>query len=77
MAKKTLLTVVKNPDGIGWEEIPIPVPLPEAIYPVGSVFLLTTTDNPATLLGYGTWTAHGKDKIGTPKIDIYVWERTA
>ncbi len=28
---------------------------PEAAWPVGSVFVSTVPDDPATLLGFGTW----------------------
>lgn len=34
------------------------------IYPVGSIYMnATSADNPATLLGFGTWTAFGAGKV--------------
>ena len=36
----------------------------QAMYPVGSVYInATSTTNPATLLGFGTWTAIGAGKV--------------
>jgi hypothetical protein len=35
----------------------------EAAYPVGSIYLATVSTNPATLLGFGTWTAYGEGKV--------------
>jgi hypothetical protein len=30
-----------------------------AVYPVGSIYVATVSTNPATLLGFGTWSAFG------------------
>ena len=36
----------------------------QAIYPVGSIYInASDTTNPATLLGFGTWTAFGAGKV--------------
>ena len=36
----------------------------EAIYPVGSIYInATNSTNPATLLGFGTWTAFGAGRV--------------
>lgn len=32
-------------------------------FPVGSIFVATVSTNPATLLGYGTWSAFGAGKV--------------
>ena len=32
-------------------------------FPVGSVFLAVVSTNPATLLGYGTWSAFGAGRL--------------
>ena len=32
-------------------------------FPVGSIFIATVSTNPATLLGYGTWSAFGAGKV--------------
>lgn len=34
-----------------------------AIWPVGSIFISVVSTNPATLLGYGTWTAFGAGRF--------------
>ena len=36
----------------------------QALYPVGSIYInASSTTNPATLLGFGTWTAFGEGKV--------------
>lgn len=35
----------------------------EVIYPVGSIYTATVSTNPATLLGFGTWTAFADGKV--------------
>ncbi len=42
-------------------------------FPVGSVYLAVVATDPATLLGYGTWSQIAK---GTD-LDIWKWTRTA
>lgn len=32
-------------------------------FPIGSIFISTVTDNPASLLGYGTWVAFGAGQV--------------
>lgn len=32
-------------------------------FPVGSIFMAVVADNPATLLGYGTWSAFGAGRV--------------
>lgn len=32
-------------------------------FPVGSIFVTVSASNPATLLGYGTWTAFGTGRV--------------
>ena len=47
-------------------------------FPVGSVFFGTTSTNPATTLGFGTWSAVQSGiwiSIGT--VDIYIWRRVS
>lgn len=41
--------------------------------PVGGVFICTTTQDPATLLGYGTWerTAVGRFIVGLDENDVH------
>ena len=34
-----------------------------ALYPVGSLYTATVSTNPATLLGFGTWTAFGAGRV--------------
>jgi hypothetical protein len=34
-----------------------------AAWPVGSIFTATVSTNPATLLGFGTWAAHGTGRV--------------
>ena len=34
----------------------------QAVYPVGSIYISTTSTNPATTFGFGTWTAFGAGK---------------
>ena len=38
----------------------------QALYPVGSIYIATVSTNPATLLGFGTWTAFatGRTLVG-------------
>lgn len=43
-----------------------------AAYPIGSVYLTVRTANPATLLGFGTWT-----ELSDPWPAIHAWRRTA
>ena len=59
-------------------------------YPVGSLYATeTSTDNPATILGFGTWTKYAPkdltwddaevtwaESVGVTD-DVYVWKRTA
>jgi hypothetical protein len=36
----------------------------EMVYPVGSIYVnATSTENPATLLGFGTWVEHGSGRV--------------
>ena len=35
----------------------------ETIYPVGALYISTLSTNPATLLGFGTWTTFGAGKV--------------
>lgn len=35
----------------------------EAMWPVGSVYVSTSATNPATTLGFGTWTAFGAGRV--------------
>ena len=35
----------------------------QLIYPVGSVYTATVATNPATLFGFGTWTAYGAGRV--------------
>ena len=40
------------------------LPILQALYPVGTVYTnATSSTNPATLLGFGTWTAFGAGKV--------------
>lgn len=43
-------------------DIPIKSQLSEA-WPIGSIFISVVATNPATLLGFGTWTAFGAGKV--------------
>lgn len=52
-----------------WEQLnltgqtQIPTPDLSANWPVGSIFISTSATNPATLLGFGTWTAFGAGRV--------------
>ena len=35
----------------------------QALYPIGSIYTATVSTNPATLLGFGTWTAYGAGRV--------------
>jgi hypothetical protein len=35
----------------------------QAIYPIGSIYTATVSTNPATLFGFGTWTAYGAGRV--------------
>jgi len=55
-----------------------------AVYPVGSIYInKTDSDNPSSLLGFGTWSAIGTGTVefsldnGAIALNAYVWERTA
>lgn len=47
-------------NGVSWFEIPVQA------FPVGSVYIAVVSTNPATLLGYGTWSAFatGRTLVG-------------
>lgn len=62
----------------------------QAAYPVGSLYATeSSTDNPATILGFGTWTKYAPADLNWNDTDldwnntvgvtsgIYVWKRTA
>lgn len=62
----------------------------QAAYPVGSLYATeTSTDNPATILGFGTWTKYAPADLTWNDTDldwnntvgvtsgVYVWKRTA
>lgn len=65
---QTLLgTAAETDTGTSDGNVPI-VPVPASAleftpYPVGAIFLSAVSDDPATLLGYGTWTAIGAGKV--------------
>lgn len=40
-----------------------PMGSPTGAWPVGSVFIAVVSTNPATLLGYGTWSAFGAGRV--------------
>jgi hypothetical protein len=35
----------------------------QALYPIGSIYTATVSTNPATLFGFGTWTAYGAGRV--------------
>jgi hypothetical protein len=35
----------------------------QALYPIGSIYTATVATNPATLFGFGTWTAYGAGRV--------------
>ena len=43
------------------------------VFPVGSVFILVTINNPHTLLGYGTWVEISQTQFPS----LHLWRRTA
>jgi|AntRauTorckE6833_2_1112554.scaffolds.fasta_scaffold77833_2 hypothetical protein len=45
------------------------------IYPVGCIWLSTTDNDPATTLGFGTWSE--LDETILTGRTVYTWERTA
>jgi hypothetical protein len=53
---------------------------PSEAFPVGSVFIAVVATNPATLLGYGTWSAFGTGRVlvgqDTGDVDFDVLEET-
>jgi len=53
---------------------------PAPAWPVGSVLLMTTEENPASLINYGSWELVGTTHlviIGGEPLLVYVWKRTA
>lgn len=55
-------------DGVGWFHGPtLPTSLTLAVlgaaYPVGSIYFSTNSTNPATSLGFGTWSAFGAGRV--------------
>ena len=48
-------------------------------FPVGGVFIGVVPDDPADLLGAGTWSKLGAGRllVGTDYIYVYLWQRTA
>lgn len=50
----------RYPDGTGVYSVPAGT---GPAYPVGAIFLAVVSTNPATLLGYGTWTAIGAGRV--------------
>jgi hypothetical protein len=49
-----------------------------AIYPVGALFLSTSSTSPATSLGFGTWgSLTGGFIVDESTPSIYIWKRTA
>jgi hypothetical protein len=49
-----------------------------AIYPVGSIFMSTSSVSPATSLGFGTWsTLTGGFFADESTPVVYIWQRTA
>lgn len=54
-------------DGGEWE-----APAASAAWPVGSIFLSAVSTNPATLLGFGTWSAIGAGRVlvGIDAVDV-------
>lgn len=47
----------------------------QGVYPVGSIYMNTLSDNPATLLGFGTWEriANGRAIVGVGDNGEYNW----
>jgi len=43
--------------------MPIPAPLAKEPFPVGSIYLSVSPTNPATTLGYGTWSAIATGRV--------------
>jgi hypothetical protein len=56
----------------------LPSYVAEALYPVGALIITTVAANPATYLGFGTWTSFEPGITPTPSIGtLYGWKRTA
>ena len=48
-------------------------------WPIGAIFFGAVATDPATLLGFGTWTAlaNGNILIGATPVSVWAWQRTA
>ncbi len=50
--------------------------IPKDLWPVGRIFITTSAENPADLVGFGEWESIDATTFGI-STDYYVWERTA
>lgn len=64
-------TVVFDGSTAGTVAIPTSLSILQSVYPVGSIYISTVSTNPATLFGFGTWTAFaaGRTLIGVGTSD--------
>lgn len=63
VADEDLLPIVDDPSGSPVTKRITKENLVSGLWPIGSVFIAVVATNPATLLGFGTWSAFGAGRV--------------